>query len=69
MCRHDSRGVAIGPPERERGFIRPGTQHVAVYGCEELFSTLVGDPLLVGVSWTLESRNTVVMLGDEALKT
>jgi hypothetical protein len=50
-------------------FICVRTEYKAVYGFEELFGALFRNPFFVDVSRTVEPRDTVVILGDEAIKT
>jgi hypothetical protein len=43
------------------------TEHVAIYRLDDL-SAVVSNPSFIDVGGTVHPRNTVVLLGDEAIK-
>src|ERR1022692_255903 len=68
-CDHDGRSIAIGPAQLERVLVGAGTEHKAVDGRDDLFSPVVRNPFFVDVSGAIQPRYSVVLPGDDAIKT
>ena len=48
--------------------VRARTEYKTVDSLDDLFSTVVSNPFFVDVSRAIQPRNTVVLLGDDAIK-
>src|SRR5215467_14365666 len=68
ICEHHGGSIAIWPAELERVLVCARTEHEAVDSRDDVFTGVFGNPFFVDISRTVQPRNTVVLLGDDAVK-
>src|SRR5262249_8493547 len=68
ICEHHGWTIAIWPAELERVFVCTRTDHKAIDSLDDFFTGVFGNPFFVDISRTVQPRNTVVLLGDDAVK-